>query len=129
MPAPIDKTTFKDCQVNFQSATVQIYFEENLMLNEYYEISINKGIKNTDGLNLQYSNLIYLHINGENSQFLEFYVDDFSFIYIGYTGTNDYSNSRQCLPVLFDFILMILESILILISSGVLSPRWRPMGA
>jgi len=85
---PIEKTTFKD---NFQVSpfrewhevwldeyTIEISFEENLKIDEYYEITINKMIKDMDGLNLQNNYVINMHVNGKNSQFLEFYAEDFT---------------------------------------------------
>ncbi len=58
--------------------TVQIYFDEGLDLGRNYEISLNRGIEDRDGLELQYEYIIDIHIDGEYSRFLGFYADVFS---------------------------------------------------
>jgi len=86
----IDKSTFSS---NFQVTpfvswydewisdnTVVITFKDDLLLNELYEININKGIEDESRIGLQYKYLIILHINGENSKFIQFYADDFQLL-------------------------------------------------
>ena len=95
----IDKSTFKD---NFfispygewheewiSGEIVKVVFDENLALNEHYEITINKGIKDEAGLGLLYGYKIYAYINGENSQYILFYADNFLFLEIDAVLTGD----------------------------------------
>jgi hypothetical protein len=58
--------------------TVNISFDEPLVIQEYYEISIDRGIENIDGLNMLYDFLMHLFVNGEYSRYLEFYADEIS---------------------------------------------------
>jgi len=58
--------------------TVWIIFDEDLDLDGYYEISLNRSISDNDGLNLMYDYIIDIHIDGVYSRFIEFYAGGFS---------------------------------------------------
>jgi hypothetical protein len=86
--APVDRTVFKENiqifpdtgwrEYWYDDYTVEISFEDALMLAENYEIAVNRGLKNTDGLSLLYRYLIDLQIKGEDSLPLELYADEFT---------------------------------------------------
>jgi len=67
-------------------STLEIFFEENLKIDEYYELKLKRTIQDTFGLNLQNDYLFNLHINGENSKFIEFYAANFTDLDIDLDG-------------------------------------------
>lgn len=83
----IDRSTFKEnVQISpsagwneewLSDRSVVIFFDEALALGAEYEVCFKKPIKDKYGMQMQYDYKLSLVINGENSQFLNFYVHDF----------------------------------------------------
>lgn len=106
--APVDRTVFKENiqifpdtrwrETWYDDYTVEISFEDALILAENYEIAVNRGIKNTDGLGLLYRYLIELQIKGEDSLPLEFYADDFTSLEIE-------AEARRGIDIIPDIVL------------------------
>ncbi len=62
--------------------TVDISFDENLKLEEDYNLRLGKEIKGKDGLSFLYKYLVNARIDGQFSRYLDFYADDFTGILV-----------------------------------------------
>jgi len=63
---------------NIEGTAVNIYFEDNLNLEEKYELHLKKGVKSRDGVEFCFEYLLLLEVNGPYSRFIEFYAPVFT---------------------------------------------------
>jgi len=90
--AAIDRTTFKE---NFEVSPfaewhelwidddiVEVSFDEDLRIDEYYEIIFKKSIEDVQGLSLQNKYIINLRVNGDYSRYMKLYADYFDDLHI-----------------------------------------------
>jgi len=63
---------------NPEGTVVNIYFNDNLTLEEKYEIYLGKGLKSKNGMAFFYEYMVLLNVDGPYSRFLKFYAPLFT---------------------------------------------------